>query len=523
MVDPNAQKYRDRIANENKTGETPRYGQSSTGHKISIIRNVCIRQPFAGRPTVYSENVGNSNLATAPNAPFNKQTEASAINNPNKDARKVTYTQSYRSTYVKAIPTSLSKGKTIPEGFTGSPPKANISHSVGNPTLGLTFSGNQKADPSSSQVHESRPLLKSHEGMKDSVTAKDLPHREDKIMTTNSIPTLDSKGKLIPNRAVGNPNSRPENQEESVTECNILAAPLFGCGEVKDAQSSIEEEHRKMLGNKLTTKFSATLPADNCALGGPSQLLKMPHFIAVESKAYVAKDFKNAVTEEDLKDEQARGEFINRLKTTVRWRETDSKVKESNSCVVRWSDGSETFHVGDEVFDVIHTPVTNEQNHLYVRRESLFQPQGSIKDKMTLRPKLDSTFGQSHVQGMRNRAVNKPQSGCVKVLMNMGADPVQDHKRRVKEEMATLRLEEREKRRESSKLNRRKPPVRPMHHSTANYTDSEQASSEEGSIQSNRNVYSSLISCPATDDDSLSDGPRCSTSKRKKVLQSDSD
>nr|XP_036673247.1 RNA polymerase-associated protein LEO1-like isoform X3 [Drosophila suzukii] len=361
-----------------------------------------------------------------------------------------------------------------------------------------------------------------------------------KAVRYNLSPSSDSDGKISPdvecNSTGGlntNTNYFGDTSEDGKqtgksiwSEMEISDSSGEETAQIEGAQLSIEEQQRQMLGNKLMAKFSATLPAENSALlDGQPQYLKMPHFIAVESKAYVAKDFKNAMTSEDLKDEQAREDFKNRLKATVRWREDENKLKESNSRIVRWSDGSETFHVGGEVFDVMHHPVTNDQNHMYVRLESFYQPQVPIKDKMTLRPKLDSEFGQTHVQGMRNRAVNKPQTG-VKVLMNTDVDPAQDHERRVKQELAQLRLEEREKRRETQ-MNRRKPPARPMRHCTADDTDpdsdmdiNQNQSDVEGS--NDEDNYSKVNLAAASDDD-LSDEPRCSTSKGKKILPSDSD
>ncbi|KAH8248119.1 hypothetical protein KR038_001926 [Drosophila bunnanda] len=260
------------------------------------------------------------------------------------------------------------------------------------------------------------------------------------------------------------------------------------------------------------------------------------------------------MTSDDLKDEQARGDFLRRLKTTMRWRENKDKIKESNARIVRWSDGSETFHVGAEVFDVMHHKVIDDKNHLYVRLENCYQAQGSITDKMTLRPKLDSTFGQSHVQGLRNRAMNKPQTGVVKVLSDLVANPLTDRDRRAKEEIANLRREEREKRREVQ-MSMRKPRVKPMRHCTADDSDPEQAAGERDDLESvsgqsvcasstgrsstqgirtNRNTmstdeedeedgYDSDVNDIINDDDldgddeEMSDEPSTSTSKSKKA------
>ncbi|EDW49699.1 GM23097 [Drosophila sechellia] len=237
---------------------------------------------------------------------------------------------------------------------------------------------------------------------------------------------------------------------------------LFSNGILQNSEVLDTLEQLKPFGKHIAVKFQSTITTENCGLlKSPSQFLKMPYFIPVESEAFVPETFQDQMTEDDLKDEQSRNYFINRLKATVRWRENENKTKESNAKIVRWSDGSQTFHVGNEVFDMMQHPVTVNQNHLYVRLDSCYQPQGLIKNKLTVRPMLDSNFGQSHVQALRNRATNKPQSGCVKVITNMGSNPEHDQNRRMKEELYKLRQEGRKKNRAFMK---NRPPKRDRHY-----------------------------------------------------------
>lgn len=363
----------------------------------------------------------------------------------------------------------------------------------------------------------------------------------------------DLKGILSPIESRLSESSDLDNEESNALS-KIDATPSIGCQPLATVVGDVEpidEKFRSLLGDKLTVKFKVTLPSPcNDLLKGPQRFLRMPQFIPVESAPYDAQKFEDQMTPDDLKDEQARGDFVNRMKTTVRWREGKDQVKETNARLIRWSDGSETFHVGEEAFDVMHHPVTDDQNQIYMRLESCYQTQGAITDKMTLRPKLDSTFGQTHVQGMRNRAMNRPQTGSVKILMDMGANPVKDRERRIKEEMAQLRREEREKRRDLQ-MSQRKPRMKPMHHCTAD--DSDDPNSDEADaisilaikkaagqgIRTNRNVdikpqeskkvvADSKRANSYTDDeldfdeDALKD-PKPSTSKPRKDTNSDSD
>jgi RNA polymerase-associated protein LEO1 len=50
-----------------------------------------------------------------------------------------------------------------------------------------------------------------------------------------------------------------------------------------------------------------------------------------------------------------------KVENTIRWREVFAKdgslVKESNTRVIKWSDGSMSLHLGSEIFDVYKQPL----------------------------------------------------------------------------------------------------------------------------------------------------------------------
>ncbi|XP_064554625.1 RNA polymerase-associated protein LEO1 isoform X2 [Drosophila montana] len=274
----------------------------------------------------------------------------------------------------------------------------------------------------------------------------------------------------------------PEKLENADSNCNVLVQPV--AAETDDREAKLEEMVEQVekyckdkYQSKLSAEFKAELPTiDGNLVSDLDRVLRMPHFMPVEPKAYEAHSFKDALRPEDLNDREARDAFITKLMTTVRWRECQDKTtgalyKESNARIVRWSDGSETFHVGGEAFDVVNHPMPAGQNQLYVRQGSYYHMQGPIKDKLSLRPKLESSFGQSHVQGLRKLAFYKPVNSCVKVLMDLSTNPALDRERKAKEEQAQERKEKSDKRREQK--NQRKPRVKPMRHCTADDTDME--------------------------------------------------
>ena len=43
-------------------------------------------------------------------------------------------------------------------------------------------------------------------------------------------------------------------------------------------------------------------------------------------------------------------------------------IKESNARIVKWSDGSYSLHLGNEIFDVHKQPLQSDFNHLFIRQ-----------------------------------------------------------------------------------------------------------------------------------------------------------
>ncbi len=45
-----------------------------------------------------------------------------------------------------------------------------------------------------------------------------------------------------------------------------------------------------------------------------------------------------------------------------------NEERESNTRVVRWSDGSMSLYLGSEIFDISKQPLQGEYSHLFVRQ-----------------------------------------------------------------------------------------------------------------------------------------------------------
>lgn len=59
-----------------------------------------------------------------------------------------------------------------------------------------------------------------------------------------------------------------------------------------------------------------------------------------------------------------------KVENTIRWREVFDKdgnvVKESNTRVIKWSDGSMSLHLGSEIFDVYKQPLVVNYFNLFM-------------------------------------------------------------------------------------------------------------------------------------------------------------
>ena len=55
-----------------------------------------------------------------------------------------------------------------------------------------------------------------------------------------------------------------------------------------------------------------------------------------------------------------------RLDCQILW--SGHPIKESNARIVKWSDGSYSLHLGNEIFDVHKQPLQSDFNHLFIRQ-----------------------------------------------------------------------------------------------------------------------------------------------------------
>ncbi|XP_022209936.2 RNA polymerase-associated protein LEO1 [Drosophila obscura] len=234
---------------------------------------------------------------------------------------------------------------------------------------------------------------------------------------------------------------------------NIREIDAEGTPKPQSPSLSAAPMNSEPLAQELIVKFHATLPPPRSEAEGQPVLQKMPRYTYVETAAYNQNTFQQVMSENDLMNEQSRNDFIRRLRDTVRWRINADGTRQANAKIRLWSDGSETFHMGAESFDVVRQPLPQRNVQLCSRHGSCYQPQGLFEEKLTFRPKLDSV----HVKGLRDRTINKPQTGGLKVIGDATHKACKNVDQLAKQELTRLRQEERKSSASSSVKKRLHP------------------------------------------------------------------
>ncbi|KAJ7050515.1 Leo1-like protein-domain-containing protein [Mycena amicta] len=179
---------------------------------------------------------------------------------------------------------------------------------------------------------------------------------------------------------------------------------------------------------------------------GDNWIVRMPNFVKVDSKpfhpdTYIGPEHED---EEAQQAETLREKSMTiklKVENTLRWRWSkdaeDQDVKQSNSRIIRWSDGSLSLRLGKELFDINKSIDTSggstsagaSQPHglTYIvaqhKRSQVLQSEAVVTGYMTLRP----TGMQSETHRMLVRAVGQKHNKVAR--LRMAPDPTMDPER----------------------------------------------------------------------------------------------
>lgn len=140
-------------------------------------------------------------------------------------------------------------------------------------------------------------------------------------------------------------------------------------------------------------------------------------------------------------DEEGRTRLKLKVENTIRWRsrkdEEGNETRESNARIVKWSDGSMSLHLGNEVFDVYKAPLQGDHNHLFIRQGTGLQGQAVFKTKLTFRP--HSTDSATHRKMTLSLADRCSKTQKIRILPMAGRDPESQRNEMIKKEEERLR------------------------------------------------------------------------------------
>ncbi|KAF4071834.1 hypothetical protein AMELA_G00267420 [Ameiurus melas] len=189
------------------------------------------------------------------------------------------------------------------------------------------------------------------------------------------------------------------------------------------------------------TRIEVEIPKVSTDLGSDLYFVKLPNFLSVEPRPFDPQYYEDEFEDEEMLDEEGRTRLKLKVENTIRWRsrrdDEGNDIRESNARIVKWSDGSMSLHLGNEVFDVYKAPLQGDHNHLFIRQGTGLQGQAVFKTKLTFRP--HSTDSATHRKMTLSLADRCSKTQKIRILPMAGRDPESQRNEMIKKEEERLR------------------------------------------------------------------------------------
>lgn len=184
------------------------------------------------------------------------------------------------------------------------------------------------------------------------------------------------------------------------------------------------------------------IPRVKTDLGKESHFVKLPNFLSVEPRPFDPETYEDDLLEKsETVDEEGQARVRLKVENTIRWRyEKDSEgnlVKQSNAKIVKWSDGSLSMYLGNEIFDVYKTFMQGDHNHLFVRQGNVLHGQTIFKTKLAFRP--HSTDSMTHRKMTMSIVDRTSKLKKVKILTEIKKNPENNRNELMKKEEEKLK------------------------------------------------------------------------------------
>lgn len=95
----------------------------------------------------------------------------------------------------------------------------------------------------------------------------------------------------------------------------------------------------------------------------------------MEPTPFCAASYEPEAFQDEFLDDEGRVRLKLKMENTIRSRfvqsEAGSVVRESNTRLVKWSDGSMSLHIGSEIFDIVRVPLPKMQNQAFIKQGAI--------------------------------------------------------------------------------------------------------------------------------------------------------
>ncbi|XP_012783347.2 RNA polymerase-associated protein LEO1-like [Ochotona princeps] len=184
-------------------------------------------------------------------------------------------------------------------------------------------------------------------------------------------------------------------------------------------------QHQQGKDPSSETRIEIEIPNINSDLGSELYFVKLPKYLSIEPKPFDPRFYEDEFEGEKMLYEEDRIQLKVKVENTIRWRmrrdEEGKKVKESNARVVKWSDGSMSLHLGNEVFDIHKATLQDNHSHLFIRGDTGLLGQAVFKSKLTFRPhSIDSATHRKMTLPLASRISNAQK---IRILPMATSDP----------------------------------------------------------------------------------------------------
>ena len=174
------------------------------------------------------------------------------------------------------------------------------------------------------------------------------------------------------------------------------------------------------------SELPVEMPLTDIKLGENLNLVKLPNFVSIDTRPFDAETYEDEIEDDnEITDDEGRSRLKLKVENTIRWKhaldEQGNLIKQSNSKIVRWSDGTMSLFVGSEEFDIIQAPLTGSHSHLYVKHGAGIQGQAQFHNKMMFR--IHSTDSYTHRKLTMRISDRVSKASKAKTLPAVGKNP----------------------------------------------------------------------------------------------------